>query len=616
MKSIHETLRTSCLVCAAIAGLIPFPSLAASYTFDKIYVKTSIDTITGAIAINNDGAVAFTASRASGNSPINQEVFLGKAGATPVNLTKAFKDFSASILIGGLNDKGEVVFIGSAGTPVLLYTVSQTAGPTLLATSDDPDVGYFLSSVASNPSINNNGDVVYSVSNKILGFSGGKTRTILDNVPYSPLGVTIKGLGNVNSNGVIALFDINKSSVPGIYAVTDNAKTVYVEQANLNYFNGNLPSINDRGTIAFANVSPDLSKVDVVTITSSGMKSIFTGTNFSLLAPPSINNNGDVLITLTNELFVGSDPVGGKVIATGDPLFGSKLIGLPGFNAHSAARTINDKGQVAFRYQLASGEAGIAIATPSGSAAITTNGVQSAGAFGTFPSIAPGSWIEIYGSNLAATQRGWAGGDFVNGTAPTTLDGVKVTVAGQPAFIDYVSPTQVNALLPSNLPLGSQQLVLTTASGSTLTSQVTIDAVDPGILAPPAFVVNGTQYAAALFADGSTFALPQAAIAGVPSRPAKPGDTLVLYGIGFGAVSGGLTAGTVVTQSNSLLAPFEVDIAGVPAQVAYFGLAPGFTGLYQFNVTVPQVADSNAAPLTFKLNGVAGSQKLYIAVHQ
>ncbi len=287
-----------------------------------------------------------------------------------------------------------------------------------------------------------------------------------------------------------------------------------------------------------------------------------------------MNNQGDILLKAASELFVGTDPVAGKVIGVGDTLFGGTVIYLES-SPLSSARTINDKGQIAFRYNLSNGEAGVAVATPSGvgGPAITASGVQSAGAFGSFSSIASASWIEIYGSGLASTTRQWAGSDFSNGVAPATLDGVKVTVAGQPAFIDYVSPTQVNALLPSNLPPGPAQLVLITPSGVSLTAQVTIAAVDPGLLAPPSLAVNGVQYVAALFSDAQTFAIPRGAIASVPSRPAKPGETLVFYGIGFGAVSGGLTAGTVVTQQNSLVAPLEIDIAGVPATLSYFGLA-------------------------------------------
>jgi len=65
--------------------------------------------------------------------------------------------------------------------------------------------------------------------------------------------------------------------------------------------------------------------------------------------------------------------------------------------------------------------------------AVTQNGILSASAFGGFASVAPGSFAEIYGSNLCDTTRGWAGSDFINGNAPLTLDGVIVTVDGKQA---------------------------------------------------------------------------------------------------------------------------------------------------------------------------------------
>ena len=100
----------------------------------------------------------------------------------------------------------------------------------------------------------------------------------------------------------------------------------------------------------------------------------------------------------------------------------------------------------------------------------------------------------------------------------------------------------------------------------------------------------------------------------MPSRPAKPGDTLTIYGIGFGPVSGGFTAGMVVTAQNSLTAPLQFTFGNVNVTPGYMGLAPSFVGLYQFNVTVPSVAANNALPISFTLGGNKGTQTLYIAV--
>src|ERR1041385_8698963 len=73
-----------------------------------------------------------------------------------------------------------------------------------------------------------------------------------------------------------------------------------------------------------------------------------------------------------------------------------------------------------------------------------------ANAEGESPTIAPNTWIEIKGQNLARANdtRVWQESDFVNNQMPTSLDGVSVTVNGKSAFVFYISPTQVNALTP------------------------------------------------------------------------------------------------------------------------------------------------------------------------
>jgi uncharacterized protein (TIGR03437 family) len=241
-------------------------------------------------------------------------------------------------------------------------------------------------------------------------------------------------------------------------------------------------------------------------------------------------------------------------------------------------------------------------------------GVVSASAFGEFATAAPGSWIEIYGSNLASETRGWTGADFTGINAPTSLSGVSVTAGGQAAFIDYISPGQVNALIPSNAPAGVQQIVLSVAGVPSAPVNITINAVAPGLLAPPNFSVDGVQYAVAQFGDG-TYVLPTGAISGLTSRPAVPGDIIVIYGVGFGPVTPDIPAGQLVGEANSLATDFHIFIGGMECGVQYDGLAPSYTGLYQFNIVVPTVASGNA-PLTFTVDGVNGAQTLYIAIGQ
>lgn len=247
------------------------------------------------------------------------------------------------------------------------------------------------------------------------------------------------------------------------------------------------------------------------------------------------------------------------------------------------------------------------------------NSVISAGAYGGFSTIAPGTWIEIYGVNLRTIQsifslsRIWAGSDFNGPQAPSSLGETSVTVGGLPAFVDYISPDQVNVQVPSGVPSGTQTLVVSTFGGASVGTPVTVNATAPGILAPPAFKLAAGQYAAAVFPDAVTFVMPPGSVIGVPVRRAKVGDTITLYGIGFGAVTPNINAGLIVQQSNALPG-IQISFAGAPATIQFAGLVQGLVGLYQFNVVVPNVAASDTVPVTFRLNGQSGTQTLLLPI--
>lgn len=86
-----------------------------------------------------------------------------------------------------------------------------------------------------------------------------------------------------------------------------------------------------------------------------------------------------------------------------------------------------------------------------------------ANAEGEAPTIAPNTWVLIKGTNLAKTgdSRIWKGSDFVNGQMPTQLDGASVTVNGKPAFVYYISPSQVNILTLPDALTGPVNVVVT-----------------------------------------------------------------------------------------------------------------------------------------------------------
>jgi uncharacterized protein (TIGR03437 family) len=245
--------------------------------------------------------------------------------------------------------------------------------------------------------------------------------------------------------------------------------------------------------------------------------------------------------------------------------------------------------------------------------AISDSGIITAGGFGGMRSAAPGSFIEIYGRNLAGATRTWGASDFSGDNAPTSLDGVSVLVGGVPAFVYFISPGQVNVQLPASLSPGPAGVVVTNRGQSTAVTDIEIRATSPGLLAPANFrAASGAQFVAALRPDGSFVA--NGTVAGLPDRPALPDETIIFYGTGFGAVtpSSVAAAGQTVREANTVVAPVEFRFGDKPGRITYSGLAPGLVGLYQFNVVVPSDAPTGTIELNVTVAGRRLEQTLYL----
>ncbi len=244
-----------------------------------------------------------------------------------------------------------------------------------------------------------------------------------------------------------------------------------------------------------------------------------------------------------------------------------------------------------------------------------TGGVQTAGAFGGSATVAPGSWIEIYGTGLATTTREWNGSDFVNGAAPTRLDDVTVAINGVPAFISYVSPTQINCQVPvgDSIPDGRTVGVRVTHKGKTSPAvAVVLQSSSAGLLAPPQFRIGNKQYVMALRGNE---VIGNGSVPGFTTRPAVPGETLTIYGVGFGPVSGNTpVAGQVVPASAPITGPVEFSFGDSLARIETASLVPGSVGLYKFDVVVPGGLTTGDIELKVKFNGLPLGQTLFIPV--
>jgi uncharacterized protein (TIGR03437 family) len=102
---------------------------------------------------------------------------------------------------------------------------------------------------------------------------------------------------------------------------------------------------------------------------------------------------------------------------------------------------------------------------------------------------------------------------------------------------------------------------------------------------------------------------------GLNSRPAKPGDLIIAYGIGFGDVTPTIAPGVIVEQSNTLVNPVTISFGSTSATIAYQGLAGNFVGLYEFYITVPQGLANGDYRINVQQNGVAVPQTAYLTVH-
>ncbi len=252
--------------------------------------------------------------------------------------------------------------------------------------------------------------------------------------------------------------------------------------------------------------------------------------------------------------------------------------------------------------------------------------IDSAGAYGGYAYFASGSWLEIFGSNLAdpndprladASHSGeWASSDFTSGVAPTNLDGISVSINGKPAYVWFLSPGQLNVQAPEDSATGSVAVTVTNCKATSSESMFTRRALAPALLSPSNYSAAGKQYLIATFASDGAYVLNTSTGAsfGLNSRPAKPGDLIIAYGIGFGDVNPSIPPGVIVTQSNQVTNPVTFSFGSAQAELTYQGLAGSFIGLYEFYVKVPEGLADGDYRINVTENGTALPQTFFLTV--
>lgn len=192
-------------------------------------------------------------------------------------------------------------------------------------------------------------------------------------------------------------------------------------------------------------------------------------------------------------------------------------------------------------------------------------------------SLTPNTIATIYGSELAFSTRAVSAEDTRNGSLPSTLAGVRVLVGPLFASLIYVSPVQINFVVPCNLLPG--QTSLRVHREGTLSAPATINLLETS---PAVFLVDPVTIAAT-HVDGSLI---------TPASPARAGEFVILYGTGFGPTNPQQIYERVPSSAASILRLSELrvfldDSPLSSDRIAYAGITPGFPGLYQINLRLP-----------------------------
>jgi adhesin/invasin len=213
----------------------------------------------------------------------------------------------------------------------------------------------------------------------------------------------------------------------------------------------------------------------------------------------------------------------------------------------------------------------------------------------------PGELVAVFGSNLSD-------GLAVSAVLPlqTQLQGSLLIFGGRQMPLLYTSPLQVNAMVPYSIAPGiTYQLIAQRGTRLSVPQEVTVASVEPAVFTTDSSV-NGQGH---IYINVSA-----TQVRADSAMPAKAGDVLTIYCEGLGAVVPAIDAGAAVDRLTKTVNPVGVTIGGVPSTVLFAGLTPGFTGLYQVNVIVPNgIAPGNAVPVVLSIASVS-SPSVTIAV--
>lgn len=218
---------------------------------------------------------------------------------------------------------------------------------------------------------------------------------------------------------------------------------------------------------------------------------------------------------------------------------------------------------------------------------VPPNGVQNAAAPTPDGSVAPGSMVSILGANLAPDT-------VIGPESPLaqTLAGVVVRIGDRILPLLYVSPEQINAVLPPDLPEGEQKLIIRLENQPEARVAFTVASHAPGLFA---FQVDEQAFAAAAHQDGTPVSL---------ENPARLGEVVTLFGTGFGPYSRKPPEGFAVPPAPAypLRDPVEIVAGEVVFVPEFAGAAPGHVGMDALRIRVPDTFATGSVEIRARIN--------------
>ena len=245
---------------------------------------------------------------------------------------------------------------------------------------------------------------------------------------------------------------------------------------------------------------------------------------------------------------------------------------------------------------------------PSGSPAISDGGVILADLFSATATGAPGAIASASGTNFTNPWREFSGTLDAAGKLGAVLNGTCVEVNQKRAPLLHLSPETLRFQIPLDAGLGAGNVQVIRGCDATEAVRSSLSAFQIAAVRPVFLLFTANPPAAAALHLDATLVAPEGSVSGRPSRSALPGDTVVLFGTGFGAVTPALATGELAVEPRRLASTNVSAMLGalqVPSEdLLYVGAAPFGVGLNQVTLRIPETAPAGNHAFRLTVDGV------------